>query len=151
MQTNHLSHFLLTKLCMPLLEKAVSLRGEARVVNHSSAARVMDGAEFENKLEAKYLERNGGNLGGCSETMFKGANFVRYQQSKLANVVFTYALHERLVKRGSKVKCLVAHPGVAQTQLSQGTVSAGGAADMAKMPKFLGSAWNEIDLGPEQG
>merc|ERR1719389_1533553 len=33
MQTNHTSHFLLTKLCMPLLEKAASMRGEARVIN----------------------------------------------------------------------------------------------------------------------
>ena len=39
MQTNHLSHFLLTKLCMPLLEKASQLRDEARIVNHSSIAR----------------------------------------------------------------------------------------------------------------
>ena len=30
-----------------------SLRGEARVVNHSSAARVMD--DMENKLDEKYL------------------------------------------------------------------------------------------------
>ena len=39
MQTNHLSHFLLTKLCMPLLDKASQLRNEARIVNHSSIAR----------------------------------------------------------------------------------------------------------------
>ena len=35
MQTNHLSHFLLTAEVWTLLEKAASLRGEARVVNHS--------------------------------------------------------------------------------------------------------------------
>ena len=37
MQTNHLSHFLLTKELYPLLKKARDLRGEARVVHHSSA------------------------------------------------------------------------------------------------------------------
>jgi len=137
MQTNHLSHFLLTCLCMPLLEKAASLRGEARVVNHSSAARAMDG--IENKLQEKYLGKNGGNLGGDSDTMFKGANFERYQQSKLANVVFTYALHDRLQKAGSKVKSLVAHPGVAATELAQGTVQAGGANDFGSAPKWIGS------------
>ena len=39
MQTNHLSHFLLTSEVWPLLQKAAELRGEARVVQHSSGAR----------------------------------------------------------------------------------------------------------------
>ena len=39
MQTNHLSHFLLTKELLPLLEKAAALRGEARVVTLTSLAR----------------------------------------------------------------------------------------------------------------
>jgi len=142
MQTNHLSHFLLTNLCMPLLEKACCLHGEARIVNHTSAARVMDGPEFTNKLEAKYLEKNGGNLGGSSTEFFKGGNFIRYQQSKLANVVFTYALHERLQKKGSKIKALCAHPGVAPTQLMQGTMSAGGAKDFESAPECLRSVIN---------
>mmetsp|Transcript_28953 Transcript_28953/g.67094 ORF Transcript_28953/g.67094 Transcript_28953/m.67094 type:complete len:356 (-) Transcript_28953:332-1399(-) len=137
MQTNHLSHFLLTKICMPFLEKACILRGEARVVNHSSAARVMNGPEFTNTLESKYFGKNGGSLGGNSSEMFKGANFVRYQQSKLANVAFTYALHDRLQKKGSKVKALCAHPGVAFTQLAEGAVQAGGAADLGSSPAFL--------------
>lgn len=39
MQTNHLSHFLLVKEVFPLLEKAASERGEARIVHHTSLAR----------------------------------------------------------------------------------------------------------------
>eukprot|EP00629_Pelagomonadales_sp_RCC1024_P019366 CAMPEP_0119283964 /NCGR_PEP_ID=MMETSP1329-20130426/29533_1 /TAXON_ID=114041 /ORGANISM="Genus nov. species nov., Strain RCC1024" /LENGTH=172 /DNA_ID=CAMNT_0007284639 /DNA_START=57 /DNA_END=572 /DNA_ORIENTATION=+ len=35
MQTNHLSHFLLTRELYPALTRASELRGEARVVNHS--------------------------------------------------------------------------------------------------------------------
>ena len=142
MQSNHLSHFLLTKYCMPLLEKAASLRGEARVVNHSSALRVMDDANFSNELDPKFLEKNGGNLGGNSETILKGANFHRYQQSKLANVVFTYALHDRLKERGSKVKALVAHPGVAATGLAKQTIKQGGAKDLEQMPSFVGHLFN---------
>ena len=57
MQTNHLSHFLLTKLCFDLLEKAAKARGE--IVNHSSIAR-----KQVKSLEAAYLQKNGGNLGG---------------------------------------------------------------------------------------
>merc|ERR1719220_2740027 len=55
MQTNHLSHYLLTAEVWPLLEKAAELRGEARVVNHSSGARIGP------PLEKQYLEKNGGN------------------------------------------------------------------------------------------
>ena len=39
MQSNHLSHFLLTSELWALLEAASTKRGEARVVNHSSGAR----------------------------------------------------------------------------------------------------------------
>ena len=65
MQTNHLSHFLLTKELYPVLVKAVELRGEARVVNHSSFAR---NGPPGTKLTAEncklYLGKNGGDLGG---------------------------------------------------------------------------------------
>lgn len=132
-QTNHLSHFLLTVASMPALEKAGALRGEARVVNHSSAARKMD--DGDNTLDPKYFDKTGGTLGGDSSAFFKGANFKRYQQSKLANVVFTYGLHDRLQGRGSKVKALVAHPGVAPTSLMSGTIGHGGANDLKSMPQ----------------
>jgi len=136
MQTNHTSHFLLTYLCMPLLNKAAELRGEARVVNHSSAARKMD-KPMSNTFDAKYADANGGNLGGDSNKAFKGANFQRYQQTKLANVIFTYALDERLQAKGSKVKALVAHPGVAPTQLASGTMKNGGMDDVKGMPSCI--------------
>lgn len=133
MCVNHLAAFLLTKYAMPCLEKAASLRGEARVVQHSSALRCMDEKGWENKLKAKYLEKNGGNLGGTVTVYAPGGpNYQRYQQSKLANVVFTYALNDRLKAKGSKVKALVAHPGVAPTSLH-------GGADPGRMMRCL--AW----------
>lgn len=122
MQTNHLSHFLLTSEVWPLLNKAAELRGEARVVNHSSLARK------GKKLQRKNLEKNGGNLGGdkmgCGP--FSGPRWARYQQTKLANLVFTFALRDRINKTNSKVKALVAHPGVAATQLQVRSVADGG-------------------------
>jgi len=129
MQTNHLSHFLLTQALMPLLERATEHHGDARIVNHSSMAR-----KGVKALEAKYLEPRGGELGGNGASMiFQGARWVRYSQTKLANVAFTAALHERLGKAGSKVKALVAHPGWANTELQVTTSRAGGMA-----------AWNSI-------
>ena len=68
MQTNHLSHFLLTKELFPLLQKAASERGEARVVQHSSGGRKFPTTE----LDAKYLGKNGGDLGGNGNSMFFG-------------------------------------------------------------------------------
>ena len=86
MQTNHLSHFLLSSLLMPCLEGAASTRGQARIVSHSS------GARHGSPLNAKFMARGeSGSFGGGG---FKGG-FERYHQTKLANVVFTEALQVR--------------------------------------------------------
>lgn len=123
MQTNHLSHFLLTRELWPLLERAAESSGEARVVNHSSGARMAPSKQ----LKAEYLEKNGGNLGGNSVGMFfNGARWARYNQTKLANAAFTAALHDRIQASDSKVKALVAHPGLARTELQETSVKKGG-------------------------
>ncbi len=130
MQTNHLSHFLLTRELMPLLEVAAEARGEARVANHSSVARMAP----SKKLQGKYLEANGGNLGGdgsgIQNMVFNGPRWQRYNQSKLANAAFTAALHHRLQSSSSKVKALVAHPGLANTHLQLTSVKEGGMGNM---------------------
>ncbi|CAE8633346.1 unnamed protein product [Polarella glacialis] len=114
MQTNHISHFLLTKELFPLLELAGKLRGEARVVNHSSGARKFP----SKKLDAAYLGKNGGSLGGNGNSMFMGgARWQRYHQTKLANAVFTLGMDDRVRAASSKVKCLCAAPGLAATNL----------------------------------
>jgi NAD(P)-dependent dehydrogenase (short-subunit alcohol dehydrogenase family) len=53
-QTNHLSHFLLTKELFSLIQKS----NDGRVVNHSSLARK------GKPLQSQYFDKNGGNLGG---------------------------------------------------------------------------------------
>lgn len=126
MQTNHLSHFLLTRELMPLLERAADADGEARVVNHSSGARMWP----KRKLLPEFLEKRGGQLRGDSNAfmnmLFLGGRWLRYNQTKLANAAFTAALHQRLQAKGSKVKALVAHPGLANTNLQQKSVEEGG-------------------------
>jgi NAD(P)-dependent dehydrogenase (short-subunit alcohol dehydrogenase family) len=126
MQTNHLSHFLLTKELFPLLLRAAELHGQpARVVNHSSMARSQAGKP----LLAEYMGKNGdGNLGGNGNSMMLGgACWVRYQQTKLANSVFTEALKVKLAAAGNtKIIVATAAPGFATTNLQVTTMAAGG-------------------------
>lgn len=121
MQTNCISHFLLTKGLFPLLLKSE----DARVVNHTSMARL------GGPLEAKYFSQNGGDLGGdgtdAENASFAGPRWDRYHQTKLANCAFTYALKKRLDERGiGNIKALLAHPGLAATSLQTTTASDGG-------------------------
>ena len=122
MQSNHLSHFLLTSQIWPLLEAAADARGEARVVNHSS------GARRGKPLDPAYLQANGGHLGGDG---FPGiGKWRRYQQSKLANLLFTYALHDKIAEQRPRyapaIKSLCAHPGPTDSGLQAKTADAGG-------------------------
>ena len=120
-QTNCISHFLLTRELFPLLEKS----DQARVVNHTSAARMGP------PLEARYFGKNGGDLGGdgseAENAAFTGPRWARYHQTKLGNCAFTYELKRRLEARGStNIKALLAHPGLAATSLQTTTAGTGG-------------------------
>ena len=121
MQTNCLSHFLLTRDLFPLLRKS----DDARVVNHSSMAR-MGGP-----LAAEYFDKNGGKLGGDGSeeevASFSGPRWERYHQTKLANCAFTYGLQQKLEASNiTNVKVLLAHPGLALTSLATTTAATGG-------------------------
>lgn len=121
MQTNSMAPFLLTRELLPVLRKSQ----EARVVNHTSGFRL--GPD----LEPQYFGKNGGNLGGDGSdeenAQLKGPRWARYHQSKLANCTFTYGLKSQLdAKQVSNVKVLLAHPGLAKTQLQVTTAASGG-------------------------
>jgi len=121
MQTNVISHFLLTKELYPLLKKSQ----EGRIVNHSSMARL------GGPLKMEFFEKNGGNLGGDEADVktpgLRGPRWERYHQTKLANAVFTYALKNKLNEANiSNIIPLVAHPGLAKTQLQITTSTDGG-------------------------
>jgi NAD(P)-dependent dehydrogenase (short-subunit alcohol dehydrogenase family) len=121
MQTNHLSHFLLTKELFPLLLKSA----DARIVQHSSMART----STSTPLKAEYFGKNGGNLGGNGNSMFlNGAKWERYHQTKLANSCFTAILASKLrdANLASTVKAVCAAPGIAQTNLQTTTQETSG-------------------------
>ena len=124
MQTNHLSHFLLTAELFPLLQAEAKANGDARIVNHSSLGRdhTPNGG-----LEEKYFGRNGGTgkLGDNRLKMMAGGPFERYFQTKLANSVFTYALHDKIRNSSNgrqtgtrNIRAVCAHPGGSDTNLA---------------------------------
>mmetsp|Transcript_96557 Transcript_96557/g.275511 ORF Transcript_96557/g.275511 Transcript_96557/m.275511 type:complete len:342 (-) Transcript_96557:530-1555(-) len=143
MQPNHLSQFLLTALLWDLLEATADKKGEARVVNHSSGAR---NAPFL-PLTAEYLQKNGGNLGGDGGWGMQ--KWQRYQQTKLANMVFHYALTEyasaRADEGGGSVKVVAAHPGPTNTGL-QAKAGSGSWLD-----NFINGGATEFGHSPEDG
>jgi len=109
MQTNHLSHFLLTALLYPSLETAAAARGEARVVQVGSGMRNHKGG-----LQGKFLEKSEPDaLGGNSFN----PTMTRYSMTKLANAIFGVEMHYRLSKVSSKVKSISCEPGLVRTEL----------------------------------
>lgn len=122
MQTNYLSHFLLTKELFPLLQKAKELRGEARIVNQLSLMRILP---YTN-LKEEFLAKKGGDLGGSGYL----ASWGRYHQSKLAHSIFACALRDRVKRTGIKVT--MSAPGYASTNIESTT------------PGFNGLRWSRI-------
>src|SRR5205807_6420324 len=91
---NHLAYFLLTNLLLDVLRASAP----ARIVNVSSAAHRDGAIDFDNlQGEKRY------------------SMMAAYSQSKLANVLFTYALAKRL--QGTGVTANALHPGVIRTGL----------------------------------
>ena len=136
-QTNCISHFLLTRELFDLIENS----DDGRIVNHTSAARMGP------PLEPRYFTRRGGDLGGDGTTAenasFSGPRWARYHQTKLANCAFTYELKARLDARGTtNVKAMIAHPGLAATNLQTTTAGTGG---MSMEGGFMSQAQSAAD------
>ncbi|KAJ3104091.1 hypothetical protein HDU97_009540 [Phlyctochytrium planicorne] len=110
---NHLGHFYLTTLLLPLLEKtAETSEGSVRVVNLSSIGHTLakkHGIDFEGYNDPEKYE-----------------SWAGYGQAKLANILFTKELHRRLEAKGAKnIKVNATHPGGVQSNLSQQSQSKG--------------------------
>ena len=135
MQTNVISHFLITKELFPLLQKST----QARIVNHTSMARL------GGPLASDYFEKKGGNLGGdgtdADNLSFRGPRWERYHQTKLANCAFTYELKKRLEAANiTNILPLLAHPGLAKTKLQVTTAADGGMDGNAEFMNMAQSA-----------
>jgi retinol dehydrogenase 14 len=117
---NHLAPFLLTDL---LRERLVA-SGSARVVTVSSGAQSMGRMDFD-------------DLQG--ERDYSGQR--AYNQSKLANVMFTYELARRL--EGTGVTATVLHPGVTRTNFS--------AEDQPRWMEIMGPVGRPFMKSPARG
>lgn len=95
--TNHLGHYLFTRLLLPRLEEA----GEARIVNVSS----------QSHYSAKGIDWEALQKPTKTVTALK-----EYEVSKLANVLFTKELARRLDPK-KKVTTYAVHPGVVATDV----------------------------------
>ena len=93
---NHLAYFLLTNLLLDLLRAGAP----ARIVNVTSSAQAFGDIHFD---DLQYERRYRGQAA--------------YNQSKLANVLFTYELARRLDGTGVTVNCLA--PGVTRTNFGR--------------------------------
>ena len=96
MGVNYFSHFLLTNLLYPILNKTEG----ARIVTTSSLAHERGRIDFDNLNAEKSYSKIGA-----------------YGQSKLACLLFAYELKRRLEKAGSNVIAVSSHPGVSKTNL----------------------------------
>ncbi|MDG5746686.1 SDR family NAD(P)-dependent oxidoreductase [Qipengyuania sp. XHP0207] len=95
--TNHIGHFLLTNLLLPLVE-----RGERpRIVNLSSRGHHFDHVHFD---DPNYEER-------------EYEKWTAYGQSKTANILFAVGLEQRLGDRG--IHSYALHPGGIMTNLGR--------------------------------
>jgi NAD(P)-dependent dehydrogenase (short-subunit alcohol dehydrogenase family) len=94
--TNHLGHFILTLSLLDLLKRSAA----ARIINVSSGAHYASDGVIENILRAD---------------LYDGRK--QYANSKLANVLFTYALADKLKGRG--IVANVVDPGGVATNFSR--------------------------------
>ncbi len=94
--TNHLAYFLLTRLLIDRLKESAP----ARIINVSSMVHAWGSIDFDDL----FMKKNYRSLQA-------------YYQSKLANVMFTYALARRLQGTRVTVNCL--HPGVVDTRFGR--------------------------------
>lgn len=100
---NHLAHFLLTNLLLDLLKTSAP----ARIIHVSSGTHRSGQMEWDNLQGEKHY-----------------TGYEAYSRSKLANVLFAYALSNRL--QGTQVTSNALHPGVIRTKLLNAGWGGGG-------------------------
>ena len=124
--TNHLGHFALTLLLLPLLRQSPA----ARVVHVTSGAQYFGRIAFDDLQGERQYDR-----------------WRAYSQSKLANVMTAVELQSRLEAQGSGVLSLAAHPGLARTNLQSTSVAMNGSQLEAFAYRLMGPLFQSAAMG----
>ncbi|MEP7134500.1 MAG: oxidoreductase [Chloroflexota bacterium] len=149
--TNHLGHFALTGLLLPVLK----VTPNGRIVTVSSGVHVSGDIHFDDLQWEKTYDRWGA-----------------YAQSKLANLLFAYELQRKLSATGSSLISLGCHPGYAATNLQAAGPKMDGSAvrlwmmnianailaqgqDMGALPTLYAAVASDVNgcdyIGPKGG
>lgn len=123
---NHVGHYLLTRLLLPLLQAQPA----ARVVHVTSGAQYFGKLNFDDLNGERRYDR-----------------WAAYGQSKLANVALALELQRRLQATGSGVWSLAAHPGLARTNLQPASVAASGARLEAAAYRLMDPLFQSAAMG----
>lgn len=130
---NHVAHALLIKLLMPLMEKTASQPGsDVRILSMSSTAYKTTpptGIQFET------LKTDQASIG----SLFGPGKWVRYGQSKLANMLYAQAL----ATHHPNIMSVALHPGYIRTDLFSQT------SFLDRLPVLVmaGGVWTPVEQG----
>lgn len=114
---NHLAHFALTGLLLDVITRTPN----ARIHNVSSSASYQGTINFDDLMGEESYGRWGA-----------------YNQSKLANVLFSYELQERLAAAGHDTVASASHPGLVMTNLQSNSVEQSGTRLEALLYRIVG-------------
>lgn len=125
--TNHVGHFLLTNLLMPLVEKG----DKPRIVNLSSRGHHFDSVHFD---DPNFVSRD-------------YDKWESYGQSKTANIMFSVGLEKRLADKG--IHAYAVHPGGIMTNLGRHLTEDDIAMLMKRMEENSGEsvAFKSVEAG----